>query len=113
MSDLQKYEDVAKKYGLTATELALAWCKSRYEQERIKQLKSVNNTVLRCAWRRTWYLGEPAAHACRWFVASTIIGATNMAQLKENLNAFDKKLSEECISEIQAIYKQHRDPTLS
>ncbi|EFJ49001.1 hypothetical protein VOLCADRAFT_80874 [Volvox carteri f. nagariensis] len=41
-----KYAAVADKYGLTATELALAWCKSR------------------------------------WFVASTIIGATTMQQLK-------------------------------
>jgi hypothetical protein len=40
------YEAVAAKYGLSGTELALAWCKSR------------------------------------WFVASSIIGATTMAQLK-------------------------------
>lgn len=27
----------------------------------------------------------------RWFVASTIIGATSMAQLKENIDAFEAR----------------------
>ena len=30
----------------------------------------------------------------RWFVASTIIGATSLAQLEENLNAWDAPWSE-------------------
>lgn len=41
-----EYCDIADKYGMTPTELALAWCQSR------------------------------------WFVISTIIGATNLTQLK-------------------------------
>ncbi len=43
---VREYEKVGSKHGLTCTELALAWCKSR------------------------------------WFVASSIIGATSMEQLK-------------------------------
>ncbi|KAG2488598.1 hypothetical protein HYH03_012917 [Edaphochlamys debaryana] len=45
-------------------------------------------------------------------VASTIIGATTMDQLKENLRAFDKELSPECMAEIAAVFKQYRDPAL-
>ncbi len=40
----------------------------------------------------------------RWFVASTIIGATSMAQLKENVNAWEKTLSEECIADIGTLH---------
>ncbi len=43
------YADVAKKHGLTPTQLALAWVHSR------------------------------------WFVASTIIGATTMEQLRDDI----------------------------
>eukprot|EP00891_Asterochloris_glomerata_P006296 jgi/Astpho2/6296/Aster-08347 len=71
---LEEYCKIAQKYGMTPSELALAWCKSR------------------------------------WFVTSTIIGATSMTQLKENLQAFDKEMPEEAISEIDAVYAQYKDP---
>lgn len=71
-----EYAKVAAKHGMTPTQLALAWCHSR------------------------------------WFVASSIIGATSLAQLKENIDAFDLTLSEEAANEVQAIYKKFRDPTL-
>lgn len=44
----------------------------------------------------------------RWFVASTIIGATNLTQLKENIDAFDIVLNDELI---QGINKIHADLT--
>lgn len=37
----------------------------------------------------------------RWFVATTIIGATNMAQLQENIAAYTVHLSEEILAEIE------------
>ncbi|GLI63769.1 hypothetical protein VaNZ11_006844 [Volvox africanus] len=74
---VDKYADVAKKYGLTSVQMALAWCKSR------------------------------------WFVSSTIIGATTLEQLRENLLSFDKELSEECIADIQALYRVYKDPTVN
>lgn len=46
----------------------------------------------------------------RWFVASSIIGATSVKQLKENCDAFDVVLSEDVQKEISAIYKRFRDP---
>jgi aryl-alcohol dehydrogenase-like predicted oxidoreductase len=45
-------------------------------------------------------------------MASTIIGATSMEQLKENVEAFDKELSEECLADIAVVYKRFRDPTI-
>jgi aryl-alcohol dehydrogenase-like predicted oxidoreductase len=49
----------------------------------------------------------------RWFVASTIIGATTMDQLKENIDAFDVTLSDECLHDIAEVYKRYRDPSFN
>lgn len=46
----------------------------------------------------------------RWFVASTIIGATNLLQLKENIDAFQTTLSEEVVSAINAIHAKMNNP---
>ena len=40
----------------------------------------------------------------RWFVTSTIIGATNMAQLSDNIAAWDVKLSVEVMQEIERLH---------
>lgn len=73
----EEYSALAKKHGLTSTQLALAWCRTR------------------------------------WFVASSIIGATSLPQLKENIDAFSIDLSQEIIDEINALYKKYRDPPTS
>jgi len=46
----------------------------------------------------------------RWFVGSTIIGATTMAQLKENIDAADLTLSAEVIDGINAIHSRITNP---
>lgn len=46
----------------------------------------------------------------QFFVTSTIIGATSMRQLKENITAFDIELNEEILQEIEAIHKQQPNP---
>ena len=76
MEAIKEYTALAEKNGLTPTELALAWCKSR------------------------------------WFVSSTIIGATTMDQLKENIDAFGVDLSEEVMEEIDVLNKRYRDPSI-
>eukprot|EP00186_Timspurckia_oligopyrenoides_P000102 CAMPEP_0182443866 /NCGR_PEP_ID=MMETSP1172-20130603/2479_1 /TAXON_ID=708627 /ORGANISM="Timspurckia oligopyrenoides, Strain CCMP3278" /LENGTH=409 /DNA_ID=CAMNT_0024639267 /DNA_START=135 /DNA_END=1364 /DNA_ORIENTATION=- len=48
----------------------------------------------------------------QWFNISSIIGATNLEQLQENLKAFSVTLSDEIIDEINAIHKRYRDPPL-
>jgi len=46
----------------------------------------------------------------KWQVASTIIGVTSVAQLKENLFAQHVTLSKELINKIDAIRWIYRDP---
>jgi aryl-alcohol dehydrogenase-like predicted oxidoreductase len=46
----------------------------------------------------------------RWFVASTIIGATSLAQLKENIDAYDAVLPEEVLAQIDAIHASQPNP---
>lgn len=68
------YNEVAETYGLSLTQLALAF---------------VNQ--------------QP-------FVTSNIIGATNIAQLKENLSSIDVKLPDEASTEIEKLHAQHTIP---
>lgn len=46
----------------------------------------------------------------QFFVTSTIIGATHLNQLKENIQAFEIELSEEVLQGIQAIHQQQPNP---
>ncbi len=46
----------------------------------------------------------------RWFAASTIIGATDLDQLKENIDAWDVKLSDEVGSAIERIHAEIHNP---
>ena len=45
------------------------------------------------------------------FLTSNIIGATNLEQLKSNIDSINIELSEEVISGIEAIHKQHPNPS--
>jgi aryl-alcohol dehydrogenase-like predicted oxidoreductase len=69
------YVELARAHGLTPTQLALAFVKSR------------------------------------WFVKSTIIGATSEAQLEENLGSFDLELSPELLAGIDQIHTRYPNPT--
>lgn len=48
----------------------------------------------------------------RWYVGSTIIGATKMEQLKEDIDAFDEdlKLSKEVLAKIDEVHLRQKDP---
>ncbi|OIQ87118.1 L-glyceraldehyde 3-phosphate reductase [mine drainage metagenome] len=46
----------------------------------------------------------------RWFVGSTIIGATSMEQLAENLQAWEKPLSEDLLNEIEQLHLKYMNP---
>ncbi len=48
--------------------------------------------------------------ATRWFIPSTIIGATTMEQLKENIDAFGVDLSDDVMRKIDAIHNECKDP---
>jgi aryl-alcohol dehydrogenase-like predicted oxidoreductase len=68
LSAVAQYAALARAHGMTPTQLALAWCYSR------------------------------------WFVGSTIIGATTLAQLEENIDAFELSLSRELVAAVDAIH---------
>jgi aryl-alcohol dehydrogenase-like predicted oxidoreductase len=74
LAAVAQYAELARANGMTPTQLALAWCYSR------------------------------------WFVASTIIGATSLDQLKENIDAFEVRLSEEVIDRINQIHASLPNP---
>jgi len=69
-----EYVKLAKQFGYTPSQLALAWC---------DQVDGVT---------------------------STIIGATSMDQLKEDITAFDMLLSEELQTELAAVFKRYPQP---
>lgn len=46
----------------------------------------------------------------RWFVSSTIIGATSMAQLKENVAAWQTKLTPELLQELEHLHLTMMNP---
>jgi aryl-alcohol dehydrogenase-like predicted oxidoreductase len=43
-------------------------------------------------------------------VTSTIIGATSLEQLKEDIDAFSKPLSDEAISDINLVFRKYPMP---
>jgi aryl-alcohol dehydrogenase-like predicted oxidoreductase len=69
-----RYTKLARDHGITPTQLALAWCYSR------------------------------------WFVTSSIIGATNLTQLKENIDATGIVLSDELIAGVNKIHAEAANP---
>ncbi len=73
--------------------------------------ESVHNAVRKYADLAQKYNMTPSQLSLAWcnqhkWVTSTIIGATKMSQLKDNIAAFDIELSEEALEEI---YKVHRE----
>ncbi|MGK7876310.1 MAG: NADP(H)-dependent aldo-keto reductase [Xenococcaceae cyanobacterium] len=47
----------------------------------------------------------------RWFVTSTIIGATGMEQLKENLSSVEVKLDKDILAQIDEVHARYPNPT--
>jgi aryl-alcohol dehydrogenase-like predicted oxidoreductase len=51
----------------------------------------------------------------RPFMTSSIIGATSVEQLKEDIDAFtitERPLPAEVLADIEAIFKRYKDPTI-
>ena len=73
------------------------------EYKKIADEAGVTLATLALAWCKS-----------RFYVSSTIIGATSMTQLKENIDAFgpDIVLSEETLVEIDRVHERCRDPSI-
>jgi aryl-alcohol dehydrogenase-like predicted oxidoreductase len=50
--------------------------------------------------------------ASRWYVASSIVGATTLQQLAENVDAFAVTLSPATLAAVDAVHLQCRDPCM-
>lgn len=53
------------------------------------------------------------ARLSRRYMASVIIGATTMEQLKENIAAFDVDLDADTLAKIDAVHLAHRNPNVT
>lgn len=49
----------------------------------------------------------------RWYIPSSIIGATTMEQLKENIDAFEVELSEKTLMQIDEVHNSNKDISLT
>ena len=78
---------------------AMAAAKLYYD---LAKSKGLSLPTLALAWCRS-----------RWYVASTIIGATTMQQLRENMAAFEVALDDTTLAEIDAIHLKARNPNVS
>lgn len=126
MSEIAKYEGV----GLLAySPLAFGMLTGKYrhgakpDNGRITLFSRFSRyTNPECEWATEQYAQIAEKHGLtltqlalafikqQFFVTSTIIGATSMSQLKENIAAFDLELNEEILLEIEAIHKQQPNP---
>lgn len=71
---VRAYHAVARRHGLSLTQLALAF----------------------------------VCH--RWLVTSTIVGATSLAQLRENLEAWEVALSAEALADVETVHLRYTNP---
>lgn len=70
----KRYMQVAKEHDMTVTQLALAWCYTR------------------------------------WFIASTIIGATSIDQLAYDIDAYSITISDDIVKQVNAIHTEFMNP---
>ena len=95
---LVKYKNFMQRYLNPPSAEATA------KYAKIAEKNGMSLASMALAWCRT-----------RWYVSSTIIGATNMQQLEENIDAFEEskvKLSEETLEEIDRVHLERRDPCM-
>jgi len=69
------------------------------EYMRIAQEAGLSPATLALVYART-----------RWFNSSVILGATNLDQLRENLDSADISLSDEVLKKIEAVHQQFPNP---
>lgn len=126
MSEIAKYEGI----GLLAySPLAFGMLSGKYrhgqkpENARISLFSRFTRyTNAQCEWATEQYAQLAEKHDLsltqlslafikqQFFVTSTIIGATNLTQLKENIDAFSINLNDEILEGIELIHKQQPNP---
>ena len=82
----------------------------RYKRERVAQAA---DEYCRFAQSRGLGVTEMALAfvRSRWFVASTLVGATDLAQLKQNIDSVKIELDAETLAGIDAIHRRYPNPS--
>ena len=91
---LARYPDFGERYQ---REFARA---AADEYLRLAQSRGLSLAELALAFVRT-----------RWFVASTLVGATDLAQLKQNIDSVKIELDAETLAGIDAIHRRYPNPS--
>ena len=126
MAEISKYENI----GLLAySPLAFGMLTGKYrhgarpQDGRITKFSRFTRyTNPQCDWATEQYAQVAQKHGLtltqlalafikqQFFVTSTIIGATNLEQLKENISAFSIQLNDEILAEIKQVHIQQPNP---
>ncbi len=91
---LARYPDFGERYKREQARAAAD------EYRRLAQSRGLSATEMALAFVRT-----------RWFVASTIVGATDLAQLKQNIDSVKVELDAETLAGIDAIHRRYPNPS--
>ena len=93
-SRLGRYADVGERYKRELVRIAAD------EYCQLANSRGLSPTEMAMAFVRT-----------RWFVASTIIGATDLAQLKQNIDSVKVELDAETLAGIDTIHRRYPSPS--
>ncbi len=91
---LGRYADFGERYKRELVRAAAD------EYSRLAQSRGLSPADMALAFVRT-----------RWFVASTVVGATDLAQLKQNLDSVKLELDAETLAAIDAIHRRYPSPS--
>eukprot|EP00472_Partenskyella_glossopodia_P000534 CAMPEP_0197542144 /NCGR_PEP_ID=MMETSP1318-20131121/67547_1 /TAXON_ID=552666 /ORGANISM="Partenskyella glossopodia, Strain RCC365" /LENGTH=341 /DNA_ID=CAMNT_0043101387 /DNA_START=65 /DNA_END=1090 /DNA_ORIENTATION=+ len=79
---------------------------SRYFRDRLEEPVSAYMDIAKQSGLTLAKLAQAFCKA-QWFIGSTIIGATSLDQLKENIDAFDVELSSEVLEKIDEVHVRY------
>jgi len=83
----------------------------RYDKPNVQAATQAYADLARGAGLTPATLAVAFVHS-RWFCASTIVGATNVGQLKENIDASGVKLAADVLAEIDATHVRYPNPAI-
>jgi diketogulonate reductase-like aldo/keto reductase len=121
-----EYVKVAEKHGLTPSELAIAWCDSRWFMAStiigatsLDQLKVPLCNFCTCPLPHSCTMWSAMLHhspvsGCqqRSVIPVAIGSSCAFAWKQENIGAFDKELSAEAIEDVEKVYRKRKDPAV-
>lgn len=97
---VEEYMKIAKKYGVTPSQLALAWCNQRW---------TVTSTIIGATSMDQLKVSQRDTYSYeRWAMC---VGFDGRDCVQENIDAFNIELPDEAINEINLVHAAARDPS--